>query len=248
MTALEATTAPMNKVEAERITNRISLRLDTIADNYTAVMPLIREAIERQAYAALGYASPGAYVSERFGDTLTRLGAPLRREVVRELTEAGLSTRAIAPVVGVTHKTVVKDRQASEVVPEVPPAPQPMVNVETGEVSDDYEPEADYVTDQADLDARPEPTPEPEPEPQRVTGLDGKTYTRPQPKPKRKPLPDAFWQASYDLRKVTERIGRLAEDDRFAQNAEKVAAANRSDLLRARDLLNQVIESLPEIH
>jgi hypothetical protein len=44
----------MTKPEAERITTRIQLKLDTIADNYEAVMPMIREAIEREAHQALG--------------------------------------------------------------------------------------------------------------------------------------------------------------------------------------------------
>lgn len=43
-----------------------------------------------------------------------------RREIVHELSDAGMSTRAIAPIFGVSHKTIVKDGQ---VVPEVPPAP-----------------------------------------------------------------------------------------------------------------------------
>ena len=72
--------------------------------------------------------------------------------------------------------------------------------------------------------------------------------TRPEPQtPRRAPLPDAFWRATHDLTKVTERLGRLTQDDRFPQNAEKVATANRSDLLRASDLLHQVIDSIPEI-
>ena len=130
-------------------------------------------------------------------------------------------------------------------------------------------PAADYVTDKADLDAAPElpdegaATPHdsgdaepsedeglslPSPSSRSVTGLDGKQYTRPEPQtPRRAPLPDAFWRATYDLTKVTERLGRLTQDDRFPQNAEKVATANRSDLLRASDLLHQVIDSIPEI-
>ncbi|MEF7710311.1 hypothetical protein V4W75_26995, partial [Bacillus cereus] len=88
----------------------------------------------------------------------------------------------------------------------------------------------------------------PSPSSRSVTGLDGKQYTRPEPQtPRRAPLPDAFWRATYDLTKVTERLGRLTQDDRFPQNAEKVATANRSDLLRASDLLHQVIDSIPEI-
>jgi hypothetical protein len=99
----------LSKDEAERLSTRISLRLETISDNYVAVMPMIREAVDRQAHLALGYASPGAYISDRFGDSLSKLGVEVRREVVRELTAAGLSTRAIAPVVGVSQSTIRDD-------------------------------------------------------------------------------------------------------------------------------------------
>jgi hypothetical protein len=51
------------------------------------------------------------------GATLSRLGVDLRREVVRELTEAGLSTRAIAPVVGVSNITVSKDQGVRDLTP-----------------------------------------------------------------------------------------------------------------------------------
>jgi len=51
------------------------------------------------------------------GATLSRLGVDLRREVVRELTEAGLSTRAIAPVVGVSNFTVSKDQGVRDLTP-----------------------------------------------------------------------------------------------------------------------------------
>lgn len=42
----------------------------------------------------------------------------------QKVCTAGMSTRAIAPIVGTTHKTVVKDTQAirSQLVPEVSPA------------------------------------------------------------------------------------------------------------------------------
>ena len=38
---------------AERRAERIRLRLDSIADNYGAVMPMIREAIEKRAAAVI---------------------------------------------------------------------------------------------------------------------------------------------------------------------------------------------------
>lgn len=61
----------------------------------------------------------------------------------------------------------------------------------------------------------------------------------------RRALPDAFFDASYDLTKAVERVTRLAEDDRFPQNAEQVAAKHRDDLIRARDALQGVINRLP---
>lgn len=140
---------------AQRLSERITLRLDTIADNYAAVLPMIREAIERQAHVALGYRSPGEYVADRFGNSLAKLGVHVRREVVRELTEAGLSTRAIAPVVGVNNATVYRDRQVAGVADATP------------------EQEAD-----------PEPdAPMPTIRPANVVGIDGKRYTAPAPRP-----------------------------------------------------------------
>lgn len=204
---------PLNRTDAERLTTRIRLRLDTIADNYTAVMPLIREAIEREAHRALGYRSVGDYVSKCFGDALSRLGVDVRREVVRELTEAGMSTRAIAPVVGVNNATVHRDlaRVAS-----------------------------------ATPDPEPEPTPEPCVRPQPVvTGIDGKTYTRPTPvKPRRKPLTDTARDAGWDLRKSAERLQRIADDDRFGANKDEVAAHLRGHLTYAIEVLADLLDRI----
>lgn len=92
-----------------------------------------------------------------------------------------------------------------------------------------------------------------------VTGLDGKTYTKPsvptaqpvrQPSPaqKRRPLIEGFADATYDLNKVTERLERLCADDRFPQNAEQVATKNRGDLLRAAEALAGVLDRLNHNH
>lgn len=227
--------------DAERRALKISLRLDAIADNYEAVMPMIREALELGDHLALGYRSPGEYLRDRFGASLSRLPIPVRQAAVKELTDAGLSTRAIAPIFGVSHKTIVKDTQ---VVPEVPPEPiresirrgldqasagvtvrrdDLIVNHETGEI----------------LDA---------PEPRKVTGLDGKSYTRPEPKAPRalprRAISDQFFDAVFDMEQAIKRVHRLTEDDRWGQNAEKVAAKHRVDLLRANDLLAEVINRL----
>lgn len=137
----------MSPVEAERITARIADKLDTIADNLEQVLPLIGEALTRDAWQALGYASPTAYVSERFAGALTRLPASVRQPVVRQLSEAGMSTRAIAPVVGASPRTVAYDLQpgVQDCTPETAPAAPPFV---TGMDGKTYQ--------------RPEPRPTPE--------------------------------------------------------------------------------------
>jgi hypothetical protein len=130
----------MTEEGAERLSSRISARLDGIADNYVAVMPLIREALNRNVYDVLGYPSHGAYVKDRFGDALGKLGIELRREIVRELSSAGLSTRAIAPVVGVSDYTVRQDIAAGarSLAPDPTSyVPAVIVNESTGEVIDD---------------------------------------------------------------------------------------------------------------
>lgn len=128
MSAIGSEVLDLDRAAAERRAERIRLRLDAIADNYATVMPMIREAIEKRDDLALGYRSPGEYVADRFGGALQRLGVEVRREVVRELTEAGMSTRAIAPVVGVSHEQVRTDQRPG--VKELTPDPEPVAAAE----------------------------------------------------------------------------------------------------------------------
>lgn len=155
----------LDSAAAERRAERISLRLDTIADNYAAVMPMIRDAIEKRDDLALGYRSPGEYVADRFGGSLQRLGMEVRRAVVGELTAAGLSTRAIAPVVGVSNKTVHQDLQ---VLPEVTPEPE---FISATEALAEMNTQTPVVAKEGEAEATTGPAP--------VVGIDGKTYSRP---------------------------------------------------------------------
>ena len=234
---------PMSKVEAERITARIADKLDGIADNLEQVMPMIGEALTRQAWKALGYASPTAYVSERFSSALQRLTPEVRRPIVGELSAAGMSTRAIAPIVGVSDRQVRYD--AAQVGSRFPPASP----------ASPTEPETVHGLPTTD----------------RIVGMDGKTYQRPDPTPesaviinlttgevtdpsgrqqapkeRRKPLPEQFFNASYDLCRKAERVLQLTEDDRFTQNREKLALKHRNELLQVISDLQDVITALGE--
>lgn len=228
----------ISRDDAERLSNRIGLRLDSMADNWAGALPLIREAIDRNAYLSLGYASHGAYVSDRFGDSLSKLGVELRREIVRELNDAGLSTRAIAPVFGITRQMVSKDLRANEVATELPPAeafadvPDLSANPLTGEVYEAGDaahgsPEATVIVTETHSVKT-------------VTGLDGKTYTNTPTAPRRTSIIDDARKAGWELRKAVERLERLQADDRFTKNKVEILAALQPHL----DFANEVISDL----
>lgn len=240
-----------DKAAAERRAERITLRLDAIADNYRAVLPMIREAIEKRDDLALGYRSPGDYVSDRFGQSLSGLGIEVRRAVVGELTEAGLSTRAIAPVVGVSDRTVANDQKAG--AKDFAPASEPSGFHSPGERIDAGEPMS--TTDETPEGGVAPSTPEtvevqspdvgvgntPAPRPP-VTGIDGKTYQRPEsPKPRRRPITDQSRDAGWELRKSVERIERIAADDRFTANKNEVAAQLRGHLQNAVEVCQDLL-------
>jgi len=221
---------------AERHSQRISIRLDALADNYVAVMPLIREAINRNAHAVLGYASPGAFIKDRFGDALGKLGVELRREVVRELSTAGLSTRAIAPVVGVDKDTVRRDIQRGVFTPPVQNwtpeiVPDLSVDASTGEV---YE-AGDTVH------GSPEATVTETHTVKIVTGLDGKDYNRSTPNtPRRRSLVDDAYTANTKLWEAIERIRTITADDRFNRNKADILAALQPSIDLALEVLNDL--------
>jgi hypothetical protein len=73
------------------------------------------------------------------------------------------------------------------------------------------------VIDAEVIDDRPEQL-------RKVSGADGKTYTVPPrdvppPRRRRRPLPDAFEDATFELDVVVRRIERLTDDDRFPAHA-----------------------------
>lgn len=82
-----------------------------------------------------------------------------------------------------------------------------------------------------------------------ITGMDGKTYTRPEPnpepdKPRRNPLPDQARTAGWEVRKSVERVERIMSDDRFTRNKEEVAAHLRGHLQYAIETLQTTLDQL----
>src|SRR5690625_4807881 len=72
-----------------------------------------------------------------------------------------------------------------------------------------------------------------------------RTGTKGQPR-KRRPLPDAFWHATYDLERKADLLARLAEDDRFSRNATNLGNVHFYGLKRTVETLQGVLDKLPE--
>jgi hypothetical protein len=217
----------MTTTKAEKITTLITTELNTmgaareaIEAAYEAALPLIKEAYARQAHKALGYDTWESYVHDRFDDLLLRLGVDLRRRVARELAEAGMSTPAIAPILGVGQSTVDRDlRQLTQMRNLNRPA------IVTGRDGKQYR----------------FPPPKIEPSPPKieyVRPVDIKMAEAPEPPPVL-PLPlfVRIADLQHELRKLITRLQDLAEDERLPRNKDLAG-----DFIRARDALQLVID------
>lgn len=219
--------AMMTADEARQATDRIRLALDRVSTAWADLAERVEDAHRRRADLALGYASWNEYAAAELQPPHS-LAAEVRRELVGLLSARGMSTRAIAPVAGVTHKTVILDRQ---VVPDVPPETSDRIDLVTGEVLD-----ATFTIEGETITTPVAPT---------VTGLDGKTYKRPEPNfQRRAPLPEAIASTVYDVARKVERLERMVADDRLPQNRDKIAVRSHSDLVRIIDALQRVADQI----
>lgn len=256
----------LSATDARALTDRIKTGLDVM-------WSLVVQAHELRAHAALGYASWDDYCVREFGSSRIRIPREERAEVVASLRESGLSVRAIAAATGLGYGTVNREISAGDPngSPEpvtgtdgkTYPATQPprsitVIRDETGEeagriiddrdiasMSDDeyddmladegreqWEAEQDEIVpgftadDIADMEVTPTPAPA---EPA---------------KPRRRPITEAFDSATFELKRAVERVARLAADDRLGKNKDQIQASNLSDLVRVRDAINGVINTL----
>lgn len=224
----QAITVSMSHAEAERLTERLRIAVVNYADARKKVQALIERAQAGRAWEVLGFQSWTAYVSEVLGEQPMRLPREERREMVAMLSSTGMSTRAIAPVVGANQATVTRDIRASDANASLGPSAargltNSTVSNETVELSTNAS----------------GPTYE-----ESVTGLNGKTYARPIRTPKAPNYPGEYRDAVISLNNAVHRLLRTHEDKRMARNAQKVATVNRSDLLRAIDALQRAVADL----
>lgn len=230
----------MSVSEAEKLTERIRYMAMSVRDGVEKLQQLVSQAQDGQAHLALGYKSWTAYIADVMGEEPLQLRSrEERREVVSWLAGQGMSTRAIAPVVGADHVTVSRDLRAG-VADETPASPESPV-----EPTFDPTPSWDVVnTDTGEVT-------EPAPQPRSITGMDGRTYTRPEKKespeltkPRRRPIGDAARDAGWEIRKATERIEKLLADDRYPQNREQVTTHLRGHLLYVVESCQGLLDQL----
>ncbi len=250
----------LTEPEARRLTERIRAALDRVSTAWSDLAERVTEAYERRADLALGYSTWAEYAEAELRPP-SQLAAEVRRELVGLLSARGMSTRAIAPVVNVTHKTVVLDRQ---VVPEVPPedrtgwtpedhadqddldATDDLIDFTTGEVITDQRGGTEPPSPESAVEEQDEPAQPPAPRPAPIVGLDGKTYNRPASTPKRAPLTDAFFGASYDIERKSEALKRLVQDDRFASNRAAITDRTIAALKRTASTLAEVLAAIEQ--
>lgn len=225
MTADIVTT--VTEAEAQRLTARITLMAGTLREGFEKLHALVAEAKAGNVHVVLGYPSWTAYLADVLGKEPMRLAADERRELVAYLSGEGMSTRAIAPIVGVSVGQVHADRTAG--VQSLNTSAL-AVDTTTGEITE----------------AAPAPAP--------VVGLDGKSYpTPPQRRPvapddrqRRQPIHEQARNAGWELDKVIERLARIAADDRLPANRVEVATQLHNHLTRAIEVCQDLADRLAD--
>lgn len=255
----------MTADEARRITERIRSALDRFSTSWADLAERVGEAYDRRADLALGYGSWAEYASAEFKPAES-LAASVRQQIVGLLSAQGMSTRAIAPVVGVSPRQAAYDRSAGvqplHTSPEtgrittadgVVIAEVEHIDLATGEVTSTAHrslplapaverggTESPAVPDAVEEQESGSGGP-PAPRPAQIVGLDGKTYSRPEPKtPRRRSIVDAARDAAYELHRAAEKVERIFSDDRYPKNREQVAEVTRGYLSRTAELLDRI--------
>lgn len=108
----------LRKAQAEKLTERIGLKLETMITAKEGIEPLIAEAWHGEAHKALGYDSWEAYVQDRFGDRLAVLNRPPARFELESylINDLEMSESAAAATAGVSRTVIRQDQDRGHVV------------------------------------------------------------------------------------------------------------------------------------
>jgi hypothetical protein len=107
----------LGRADAKRLTKQIKATFTQVNSGLNMLSVLVIRAKAGDAHLALGYRSWTEYVSGEFAGLSLRLDREDRRELVAMLAGEGMSTRAIAPVVGADRETVASDLRGGRNLP-----------------------------------------------------------------------------------------------------------------------------------
>lgn len=103
----------MTEREASQLTEKIRITAHNYADARQKLAQYVAQAKAGSAHVVLGFDSWQAYLAATLGDEPMRLARDERPDMVRMLTEEGMSTRATAAVLGIDPKTARNDLQST---------------------------------------------------------------------------------------------------------------------------------------
>lgn len=204
----------LSEGEAQRLTKRIKLVASDVLDKWFKLQNLVEEAKNKSAWSVLGYPSWTAYLADTLGSEPMRLGRADRRELVAYLSGEGMSTRAIAPIVGVSQDTIVKDIKRGE--RSLSPESEPTSTTETELV------EPREVTG---LDGKTY------------------TKSPSKPK-RRRAVTDQARDVGWELRRAAERLTRIREDDRYSRHRSEIAEHLRGHLIYATETCQGFLDDI----
>ena len=208
-----ATTEAESREWAERLTQKIQATIVSAREQLRTVEDLLREAQAGDAATILGYKSWTEYVSDIFSQTPLRLEREDRAEVAKVLSRYGMSTRAIAPMIGVNQTTVRRDLGEGD------------------QVSPDGSP--DVIGEVTGLDgkvySKPEKVAEPEPE----------VVDKPV-KARRTALSKAAREAAATLTAGLDLIESIMADDRYKANKDGVRQELSAVIARCDDVFGHL--------
>ena len=220
---------PLTRDAAERLDGRIRRLAKQAGDQLVQVGRLLDEAKSGLLHEALGFESWTAYVADAVGGQL-QLSGEARQQMVQLMAGEGMSVRAIAAATGVSKSTVSNDLT---------------------QVSNDWTPQPDSGVQELDTSTGGVPADA------TVTGLDGKTYTKPKrkPRPKKEPKPDAKPAAAVPARRTPIRLvfrSKVEEMGQIYRTTDRLSLDPRwkTTTFAAKDLekLEALIAGLTQLH
>lgn len=207
-------------IAAERRAERIRLTATSFMEARDKMSSLLVEAQREGDHETMGYRSWPEYIAALFSDTpLMRLSRDERKVIVADLAEQGMSSRAIAPVVGASRDTVQKDIRSSG--RNLPDAPRTVKSIDGIERT---------------FHPRPATTP--------TTAAHDTGENADDRKPKAEAITAQFNSAVVDLNRLMDRLHRITEQDAYTRNADKIATLYKADIDRAISDLTHIANTL----